>query len=298
MWQLAATATAVLTVCASLVALNTWEPLTTLLVLLSPTPPSPFLSLPSVFIWLRWVNVALVWLLGPVLLIAVRLLTRRRDSVWLLLPVVALVFWGSGTAVAYFRPQPEPEDLILYKPAIYLYPRVSSTVSVTLDLDGRLTTCTPQPDSSGTWTVQASPEGRLRSLSGPAIYPYIYWEGDAVLDVDMTEGFVVPRGDVSTFLERVLEGQGLSEAERADFIEYWQPRMARHPYVLVRFEGDAYERVARLAVSPQPDSVIRVFMVFRGLDEPRAVRPQHLPERPSRRGFVVVEWGGSELAAR
>ena len=49
-----------------------------------------------------------------------------------------------------------------------------------------------------------------------------------------------------------------------------------------------------LEISPQPDSVIRVLMLYKPLDSPIAVREQTLTT-PERTGFTVVEWGGAEL---
>ena len=49
-----------------------------------------------------------------------------------------------------------------------------------------------------------------------------------------------------------------------------------------------------LEIEPKPDTVIRVMMVFKGLRMPLEVIEQEL-ETPERKGFTVVEWGGTEL---
>ena len=49
-----------------------------------------------------------------------------------------------------------------------------------------------------------------------------------------------------------------------------------------------------LEFSKEPDSLIRVLMQFKRLDEYMEVKEQKL-EAPNRTGFVAVEWGGSEL---
>ena len=49
-----------------------------------------------------------------------------------------------------------------------------------------------------------------------------------------------------------------------------------------------------LEINPNPDSLIRVWMTFKGLDNPIEVQEQKL-ESPDRTGFVVVEWGGTEI---
>ena len=57
-----------------------------------------------------------------------------------------------------------------------------------------------------------------------------------------------------------------------------------------------YDKLIPMDISPQPDTVIRVYMLYKSLDEPIKVEPQKL-SAPIRKGFTVVEWGGdlSEL---
>ncbi|MBR3204526.1 hypothetical protein IKF81_02485 [Candidatus Saccharibacteria bacterium] len=50
-----------------------------------------------------------------------------------------------------------------------------------------------------------------------------------------------------------------------------------------------------LEITPAPDSVVRIGMVFKPLEETIEVKEQSL-ETPIRSGFTVVEWGGTELA--
>ena len=49
-----------------------------------------------------------------------------------------------------------------------------------------------------------------------------------------------------------------------------------------------------LEVTPSPDSVIRIVMEFKGLDKYIEISEQRLVT-PKRNGFVVVEWGGTEI---
>jgi hypothetical protein len=63
----------------------------------------------------------------------------------------------------------------------------------------------------------------------------------------------------------------------------------------IHFATDEYDRHVPLHITPKPDTVIRVFMLFRALDSPIAVTPQRLT-KIERKGFTVVEWGGTELS--
>ena len=49
-----------------------------------------------------------------------------------------------------------------------------------------------------------------------------------------------------------------------------------------------------MTITPEPDSLLRVFMVFRELEEPVSI-PEQTFEPFEREGFTVVEWGGSEI---
>ena len=49
-----------------------------------------------------------------------------------------------------------------------------------------------------------------------------------------------------------------------------------------------------LEITPMPDTVIRVLMTFKGLEKPIDVKEQMI-NTPTRNGFTVVEWGGTEI---
>jgi hypothetical protein len=85
---------------------------------------------------------------------------------------------------------------------------------------------------------------------------------------------------------------GLIPREYNDFITYWAPEMSRNEYNLITFSTEQYEDIAPLDITPEPDSVLRVHMVYKPIDAPINVKPQQL-EPFERIGFVAVEWGGS-----
>lgn len=177
------------------------------------------------------------------------------------------------------------------KPVIYLYPEVETAVEVTLDYDGALT-CT-YPAYENAWQVTAYPDGTLTDSSGQS-YNYLYWEGISPTEYDFSRGFCVAGADTAAFLEGALEELGLSRREANEFIVYWLPLMEQNPYNLIAFQTKGYTDHARLTVEPQPDTVIRVFMAWQGLNGPVEILPQQL-DAPQREGFVVVEWGGTEV---
>lgn len=183
------------------------------------------------------------------------------------------------------------EDLECAKPVIYLYPEEDTEVSVELSLNGKLT-CTYPVYKDG-WMVTAMPDGTLTDAKGQT-YNYLYWEGEAEMAYDFSEGFCVKGEDTAAFLEEALEYLGLTRREANEFIVYWLPMMEQNPYNVISFQTENYTDAAKLTVSPTPDTVIRVFMAWKGEEEFVKIPGQELT--PSERtGFTVVEWGGTEV---
>ena len=95
------------------------------------------------------------------------------------------------------------------------------------------------------------------------------------------------------FLKMALSQQGLNKKETDEFIDFWLPRMQEKEYYQIYFLSKAdIDRLAPLEVVPTPETVIRVFMIYKGLDEKVDTLPQSW-STPARQGFTVVEWGGA-----
>jgi hypothetical protein len=109
---------------------------------------------------------------------------------------------------------------------------------------------------------------------------------------DFSEGFVVKGEDSAEFLREKLSYMGLTPREYNEFIVYWMPMMEKNRYNLVAFQGASYTDNAILHITPEPDSVLRVFMAFRPIPGPIQIPPQELAPF-ERKGFTVVEWGGT-----
>ena len=179
------------------------------------------------------------------------------------------------------------------KPVIYLYPETETDVHVELDFNGELT-CTYPAYENG-WNVTAAPDGTLTDETGREYYA-LYWEGVTDTAFDLSAGFCVAGNDTAAFLEEKLAALGLTDREANEFIMYWLPKMQENAYNLVSFQFETYTETAELTVTPTPDTVIRVYMVYKPLDEMTEIPEQVLPETPVRNGFTVVEWGGTKLS--
>lgn len=184
-----------------------------------------------------------------------------------------------------------PEDVLCYKPVIYLYPEQETEVSVELTLDGNLT-CTYPAYGEG-WTVTALPDGTLTDAKGQT-YNYLYWEGETGMDFDFSDGFCVKGEETAVFLETALAKLGLTRREANEFIVYWLPLMEQNPYNVISFQTKNYTDAAKLTVSPAPDTLLRVFMAWKGVNDFVEI-PEQMLTAPERTGFTVVEWGGTEV---
>lgn len=190
--------------------------------------------------------------------------------------------------------KPNPETA---KPVIYLYPEQETKVNVQLTFNGTLISTYPTLPPEG-WTVTAQPDGTLTDEEGRS-YRYLFWEGVADVDWKQDSGFLVKAEDAREFLEQSLTQLGLNELEQNDFITYWLPKLEKNGESFVTFAAEQYTDNAILTVTPQPDSVLRVQMLISKVDDSNRAAFQKLPEqelpRFEREGFVLVEWGGTDL---
>ena len=179
------------------------------------------------------------------------------------------------------------------KPIIYIYPEEEMNVSVKLKNSSLITTSYPKYNDG--WNVLASPDGTLKDPETNRSYYGLYYEGKNNNVTMQEDGFIVKGEDTTLFLEEKLEILGLNEREINEFIIYWLPRLENNKYNYIRFETkEEIENYMPLEISPEPDTVIRVVMNFKALDEKVKIKEQILTPI-KRSGYTVVEWGGSEI---
>jgi hypothetical protein len=180
------------------------------------------------------------------------------------------------------------------KPIIYLYPETDTEVTVSVGKPDKLTTSYPKYTTG--WKVLAHPNGDLKDLDTNKNLYSLYYECNNTYRFKIEkDGFVVKGKDVADFLEEKLEILGLNYKEKEEFIVYWLPKLEANKYNYIRFAtNEEIDANMPLEISPKPDTTIRVLMTFKGLDKPINVEEQQL-EAVERKGFVAVEWGGTEI---
>lgn len=179
---------------------------------------------------------------------------------------------------------------VSYKPLIYIYPEEDTRVSVTLGNSKLLTTTYPKYDNG--WNVLAKADGTLIDNKGRSYYG-LYWEGNNYIDNDYKDGFVVKGTDSIKFLEEKLSILGLNEREANEFIMYWLPKLENNKYNLIRFlSKEEIDEQMSLNITPTPDTIIRIFMIYKPLNKKESIKEQQLT-KVERHGYSVIEWGGS-----
>lgn len=177
------------------------------------------------------------------------------------------------------------------KPVIYLYPQKDTQVSVKVGIDSFTKTI---PAYGNGWNVLAHVGGLLTNLADNQNYPYLFWEGNSLKNLSAPMGWTLKKNEVTTVLPVALQKMGLSASETKDFMEFWAPRLAQvsNDYIEFSFVGNTMmDQVAPLTITPKPDSVLRIFMSYRGVNQAGLSMQNYTA--PARKGFTVVEWGGT-----
>ncbi len=181
------------------------------------------------------------------------------------------------------------------KPVIYLYPEKTTSVSVKVGADIKIS----EPEYQSGWQVVANPNGSILNQDGK-IYDSLYWEGTGSgFYPSITQGRVVSSKNFTTELRNDLAALGLNKKESDDFITFWSPKMPDAPYIrLTWLTTNEMNKLAPLSVSPRPDTIARVFLDFQGQNSPETnMAPQQLLGF-KRKGFTLVEWGGLLIGGR
>lgn len=183
-----------------------------------------------------------------------------------------------------------PDEPVDKKPIIYLYPEKETEITIKLGKPNNITLSYPEYNNG--WTVIANSDGTLiDKFTGRKLYS-LYWEGKHTEKINLEEGFVVSRKDTIKFLEEKLKVLGLNDKESEEFIIYWLPELQKSRYNYIRFADiDEINRNMPLDLSVKPDTIIRVLMQYKPLNNKINVKEQTL-STIERVGFTVVEWGG------
>lgn len=190
-------------------------------------------------------------------------------------------------------------EIKVLKPLIYLYPTEKLEVNVTFNFDGKLQTTFPEYKQK--WEVTAYPNGQLFEKNTKRFYNSLFWDGEINYPdkhFDYKTGFVVSKNDLTSFLIKKLEFIGLNNNETNDFVQFWLPILELNNINFIHFRlNKDYDVISKNHINPSPTSSIRVFIEFYGIDHKISIPEQEL-EKTERKGFTLVEWGGSDVSSK
>jgi len=191
------------------------------------------------------------------------------------------------------------------------------------------------------WNVRTHQDGSLTENNTGLDVAYLFWEAETnseappspprspafdqpqpveyfspiSSDLCDLDSVILPADKVTPYLDKSLRALGLHTEARTSFITYWLPSILKHKYIALRFvPQSAYEQAASLEISPRPDVVTRVFMLFKGVREEQLaswssaqIRAEkdvawwadivgvELARISDTNLFRVLEWGGMEV---
>ncbi|KAG1838518.1 hypothetical protein DFJ58DRAFT_124665 [Suillus subalutaceus] len=248
---------------------------------------------------------------------------------------------GDCINLRFYRPR---NRILVKKPVIYLYSPFDIDASIKLSLlpEWSLSVIYPIVTAGDhghrlEWNVHTHQDGSLTERNSGLDVSYLFWEAETNVQAfprspaskpqpvdtfnpissslnDM-DSIVIPVDKATVYLDKSLKVLGLHTEARTSFITYWLASILKHEYIALRFVPQAaYERAASLRISPQPDVVTRIFMLFKGICKGHLanwVNAQMQAEKdvawwvdvvgvdPTRAGdatlFRVLEWGGMEV---
>ncbi|KAJ7496729.1 hypothetical protein FB451DRAFT_201882 [Mycena latifolia] len=236
------------------------------------------------------------------------------------------------------------------KPVIYLFSPSAIDVSVRLTLTREWDLSViypvvpakraPAGGESIQWDVRTHPDGSLTEHTTGLGVAYLFWEAltnnnippsppsspvlghsspmqafsPTTCDLTPADSVLLRVADITPYLDSALRALGLHTEARTSFITYWLPAFLKHTHVALRFVPQAaYEPAARLDITPAPDVVTRVFMLFKGVPSEKVDAWSASSEGPERWRevvgvdveraldadlFRVLEWGGMEVLGR
>ncbi len=201
---------------------------------------------------------------------------------------VDMIYYISGNLVdvynKYFK-NSSPNNTVVKKPAVYLYPEKNMNVSVKVIVNGHLTVT--EPDYGTGWNVNASPDGIIDGK-----YDYLFYEA-ALNRIDLPdEGWVVEYNKIEKWFDETLPAMGLNKKETEQFKEYWLKDLKKANYYEIKLLGNEFlENNMRLDITPAPETLVRLNFHFKPVYVKTELKAPEI-KKIERKGFTVIEWGG------
>lgn len=179
------------------------------------------------------------------------------------------------------------------KPAIYLYPKTRQTVFVQVNPQNGWMTVSDPLYGNG-WVVEALPDGFINYNN--KTYRHLFYEAMLPTPKMSQEFDVIDGANLKIELQNLGKKLSLSDREAKELSDYWSAKLPNKNYYQVGLmTGAQVDQIEPMKVSPAPESVWRVRLIFKGLDQ-KIAPPNPISQLNfERTGFSLVEWGGFVL---
>ena len=187
---------------------------------------------------------------------------------------------------------PECDEYVVYKPMIYIYPEQDIDLTIKLGKEENIKSSYPKYKNE--WNLKVSKDSNIYDIETNRNYYGLFYDVVDNYNINLNEGFVVKGEDTVSFLEEKLSILGLSEREINEFIVYWIDKLESNYYNFISFRSqEDINDMMPLSFSKEPDTLIRVIMDYKPLEEPIKTKEQKLT-KVERSGYTIVEWGGKK----
>jgi len=177
------------------------------------------------------------------------------------------------------------EEMLLKKPAIYLYPKSKQKVKVSLKINGKIVRSIPEYKNG--WSVIATKSGMIDGK-----YDYLFYENTLNSKELPNSGWIKKGSEMATLFNNILPKLGLNNKEAKQFKEYWIKEFNPSAlYEVKLFSNDFLSKNVTLKIEPKPDTLIRVMFNFKEIKKAYKLQAPNIIT-PKRAGFSVLEWGG------
>ncbi len=182
------------------------------------------------------------------------------------------------------------------KPVILLYPEKPTLVNVEIVTSGEIYISDPVYPEGGWKNVLANPNGSLTYKNKS--FEELFYESKVKNYGTPKTGLVFKTGELATKLPQLLFELGLniSKNEIPEFMDFWLPKLKalNSKYILVSLiEKEVKDKNDKVVISPAPDTRIEIIVYFKALEKPIELPALQIGTRPVRKGFTMVEWGGT-----
>ncbi len=204
----------------------------------------------------------------------------------LVISLIAVVVLVAGYIIYVNLITPD-DEVVAYKPNIYLYPEEETGLSVELSFPkgGKILKSIPSYKSK--WKVKVKPNGKIDNK-----FPFLFYESSQPNEWQQESGWLVNRDSLEDFFEHNMQAYGFNSTEIYHFTSYWVPRLDKSKFYLVYpQENKEIDPLIRLETSIKAQHILRLHYFIKEASENSHVKKHKIPQKIERKGFFICEWG-------